>query len=163
MDNTENIMIQSLQVLADKTDALIQSQLQKASYDKTYNGIITAVKFDSNTKPTDGNYNKYTVKFNLIERDFIINDGQFHSVGERVKVHIPNNNTINKYVETNVDGSRALPVTIVYDNENDTITEVYNGDLQRKFALTIENKGTENEEVTQMIFPNGSVIELKGF
>lgn len=163
MDNTENIMIQSLQVLADKTDALIQSQLQKASYDKTYNGIITAVKFDSNTKPTDGNYNKYTVKFNLIERDFIINDGQFHSVGERVKVHIPNNNTINKYVETNVDGSRALPVTIVYDNENDTITEVYNGDLQRKFALTIENKGTEDESTKQMTFPDGSVVRFVGF
>lgn len=163
MDNTENIMIQSLQVLADKTDALIQSQLQKASYDKTYNGIITAVKFDSNTKPTDGNYNKYTVKFNLIERDFIINDGQFHSVGERVKVHIPNNNTINKYVETNVDGSRALPVTIVYDNENDTITEVYNGDLQRKFALTIENKGTEDESTKQMTFPDGSVVSFVGF
>ncbi len=103
------------------------------------------------------------MKFNLIERDFIINDGQIHSIGERVKVHIPNNDPMNKYVETNVDSSRALPVTIVYDNENDTITEIYNGNLQRKFTLTVENKGTENEEVTQMIFPNGSVMELKGF
>lgn len=164
MDNADNKGKKDVVgTLVQQIDSIVEARIQKAPYDKTYDGIITAVKFNKDTKETDSNYNKYTVKFNLIERDFIINDGGVHFVGERVKVHIPNNNTINKYVETNVDGSRALPVTIVYDNENDTITEVYNGDLQRKFALTIENKGTEDESTKQMTFPDGSVVSFVGF
>lgn len=163
MDNAENNGEGTLDYLMQQTDNLINIRLQTAPYDKTYDGIITAVKFNKDTKETDSNYNKYTVKFNLIERDFIINDGQFHSIGEWVKVHIPNNDPMNKYVETNVDSSRALPVTIIYDNENDTITEIYNGNLQRKFIITVENKGTENEEVTSMTFPDGQVVSFIGF
>ena len=164
MDNADNKGKNDVVgTLVQQIDSIVEARIQKAPYDKTYDGIITAVKFNKDTKETDNNYNKYTVKFNLIERDFIINDGQIHSVGERVKVHIPNNDPINKYVETNVDGSRALPVTIIYDNENDTITEIYNGNLQRKFTITVENKGTENEEVTSMTFPDGQVVSFVGF
>ena len=164
MDNADNKGKNDVVgTLVQQIDSIVEARIQKAPYDKTYDGIITAVKFNKDTKETDSNYNKYTVKFNLIERDFIINDGQFHSIGERVKVHIPNNDPMNKYVETNVDSSHILPVTIVYDNENDTITEIYNGNLQRKFTLAVENKGTENEEVTSMTFPDGRVISFVGF
>ena len=164
MDNADNKGKNDVVgTLVQQIDSIVEARIQKAPYDKTYDGIITAVKFNKDTKETDSNYNKYTVKFNLIERDFIINDGQIHSIGERVKVHIPNNDSVNKYIETNINSSRTLPVTIVYDNENDTITEIYNGNLQRKFTLTVENKGTENEEVTSMTFPDGRVISFVGF
>ena len=164
MDNADNKGKNDVVgTLVQQIDSIVEARIQTAPYDKTYDGIITAVKFNKDTKETDSNYNKYTVKFNLIERDFIINDGQIHCIGELVKVYIPNNDSVNKYVETNINSSRALPVTIIYDNENDTITEIYNGNLQRKFTLTVENKGTENEEVTSMTFPDGRVISFVGF
>ena len=164
MDNADNKGKNDVvETLVQQIDSIVEARVQIAPYDKTYDGIITAVKFNKDTKETDSNYNKYTVKFNLIERDFIINDGQIHCIGELVKVHIPNNDSVNKYVETNINSSRVLPVTIVYDNQNDTITEIYNGNLQRKFTLTVENKGTENEEVTSMTFPDGRVISFVGF
>ena len=164
MDNADNKGKKDVVgILAQQTDSIVEARIKTAPYDKTYDGIITAVKFNKNTKETDSNYNKYTVKFNLIERDFIINDGQIHSVGERVKVHIPNNDPLKKYVDNINNGKRILPVTIIYDNENDTITEIYNGDFERKFTLTVENKGTENEEVTSMTFPDGQVVNFVGF
>ena len=169
MDNADNKGKNDVVgTLVQQIDSIVEARIQTAPYDKTYDGIITAVKFNKDTKETDSNYNKYTVKFNLIERDFIINDGQIHCIGELVKVHIPNNDSVNKYVETNINSSRVLPVTIVYDNKNDTITEIYNGNLQRKFTLTVENKGTENEEVTSMTFPDGGeslwqIIQIQTF
>lgn len=164
MDNADNKGKKDVVgTLAQQIDGIVEARIRKAPYDKTYDGIITAVKFNKDTKETDSSYNKYTVKFNLTERDFTINDGQIHSVGERVKVHIPNNDSLKKYVDNINNGKRILPVTIIYDNENDTITEVYNGDFQRTFTLTIENKGTEDEEVTSMTFPDGQIINFVGF
>lgn len=164
MDNADNKGKKDvIGILAQQIDSIVEARIQKAPYDKTYDGIITAVKFNKDTKETDSNYNKYTVKFNLSERDFIIDDGQIHAVGERVKVHIPNNNTINKYVDNINNGKRIRPVTIVYDDNNDTITEIYKGDFERVFKLTVENKGSEEEEVTQMIFPDGYIVNFVGF
>ena len=118
MDNADNKGKKDVVgTLVQQIDSIVEARIQKAPYDKTYDGIITAVKFNKDTKETDSNYNKYTVKFNLIERDFIINDGQIHSIGERVKVHIPNNDPLKKYVDNINNGKRILPVTIIYDND----------------------------------------------
>ena len=160
----------------------MQAGVQQASFDTTYTGIITKVNFDENTKPTDKTYNNYAVKYNGVERNFYIKDGITHKVGEAVRVHVPKNNSTSRYVEAMNNTNGSHPYHIEYNDDDDTITELWCDDetaianyfekqepinedkiTQRVYTLVVENKGTENEEVTQMIFPDGSKMDIKGF
>ena len=154
-----------IQELARLTDGLITDRIKTAPYDQTFLGTIIAIKFNGKTDVTSADYNKYTVRFNTLERDFIINDGKFHVVGEKVYVHIPNNDLNKRYVETIYGGINTMshPQKMVYDNDKDTITEYWTDDLYRTFIITVKDKGTETEEVTKLTFPDGSVMDLEGF
>ena len=154
-----------LDILTRNTDKLITDRIKIAPYDQTFLGTIIAIKFNGKTDVTSADYNKYTVRFNTLERDFIINDGKFHVVGEKVYVHIPNNDLNKRYVETIYGGINTMshPQKMVYDNDKDTITEYWTDDLYRTFIITVKDKGTETEEVTKLTFPDGSVMDLEGF
>lgn len=151
--------------LARLTDGLITDRIQAAPYDQTFLGTIIAIKFNGETDVTSADYNKYTVRFNTLERDFIINDGKFHVVGEKVYVHIPNNDLNKRYVETIYGGINTMshPQKMVYNNDKDTVTEYWTDDLYRTFIITVKDKGAETEEVTKLTFPDGSVMDLEGF
>ena len=65
---------------------------------------------------------------------------------------------------------RIIPYKIVYDDENtkfiehrkiETNGKVY--EIKSEYKLTVENKGTDKEEVTKMTLPDGSVIEFEGW
>lgn len=154
-----------LDILTRNTDKLITDRIKTAPYDQTFLGTIITIKFNGETDVTSADYNKYTVRFNTLERDFIINDGKFHVVGEKVYVHIPNNDLNKRYVETIYGGINTMshPQKMVYDNDKDTITEYWTDDLYRTFIITVKDKGTETEEVTKLTFPDGSVMDLEGF
>lgn len=154
-----------LDILTRNTDKLITDRIKTAPYDQTFLGTIIAIKFNGETDITSADYNKYTVRFNTLERDFIINDGKFHVVGEKVYIHIPNNDLNKRYVETIYGGINTMshPQKMVYDNDKDTITEYWTDDLYRTFTITVKDKGTETEEVTKLTFPDGSVMDLEGF
>ena len=177
----DNANANAVDSLIDSIYKCMQTGVQQASFDTTYTGIITKVNFDENTKPTDKTYNNYAVKYNGVERNFYIKDGITHKVGEAVRVHVPKNNSTSRYVEV-INNNGSHPYHIEYNDDDDTITELWCNDktaianyfekqepidedkiTQRVFTLVVENKGTENEEVTQMIFPDGSKMELKGF
>lgn len=154
-----------IQELARLTDNLVKDRINSAPYNQTYIGTIIAVKFNGETDVKSADYNKYTVRFNTLERDFIINDGKFHVIGEKVYVHIPNNDLSKRYVETIYGGinTKSHPKKVVYNNDNDTITEYWTDDLYRTFIVTVEDKGTETEKVTKLTFPDGSIMDLEGF
>ena len=160
--NSSNPVAEAISKITSYTDKLVESRIKKATFDKTYTGIITEIKFETSTSPADDDYNKYSVRFNTIDRDFIIDDGKFHNVGERVLVHLPNNDLNKRFIETLNDIS-SHPLKIVYDDEKDEVTEYWNDTLSRTFIVTVENKGTEDESVTKLIFPDGSEMELEGF
>lgn len=156
------------EVLAVAVANIAKKEVDNAPYDKTYSGIISDVLFEPTTDIKDENFGKYKIRYGTgTEKTIKLNDGLVHEVGERVKVHIPENDRNRMYIEPIV--KRVIPSKIVYDNEKNSYTEYRkvetNGktyELESEYKLIIENKGND-QEVKKMIFPNGSVIEFEGW
>lgn len=58
------------------------------------------------------------------------------------------------------------PTTISYDKNTDTYTKtvIYDGKIHiYTYKLIVKNKGTDNEEVTALILPDGSQINFEGW
>ena len=156
------------EIMAQAVDSLVEQRISKAPYDKTYAGIISEVLFEPDTDIKDSKFGTYKVRYNNAEKTFKLNDGIVHEIGERVMVYVPENNPNRMYVEPVIN--RVVPYKIVYDNENDTFIEhrkiktnnkVY--EIESKYKLTVENKGTEQEEVTKMTLPDGTEIQFEGW
>ena len=156
------------EVLAVAVANIAKKEVDNAPYDKTYSGIISDVLFEPTTDIKDENFGKYKIRYGTgTEKTIKLNDGLVHEVGERVKVHVPENNRNRMYIEPLV--KRVVPYKIVYDDEKNSYTEYrkveINGktyELENEYKLIIENKGND-QEVKKMIFPNGSVIEFEGW
>lgn len=156
------------EVLAVAVANIAKKEVDNAPYDKTYSGIISDVLFEPTTDIKDENFGKYKIRYGTgTEKTIKLNDGLIHEVGERVKVHVPENDRNRMYIEPII--KRVVPSKIVYDNEKNSYTEYRkvetNGktyELESEYKLIIENKGND-QEVKKMIFPNGSVIEFEGW
>lgn len=156
------------EVLAVAVANIAKKEVDNAPYDKTYSGIISDVLFEPTTDIKDENFGKYKIRYGTgTEKTIKLNDGLVHEIGERVKVHVPENDRNRMYIEPIV--KRVVPSKIVYDNEKNSYTEYRkvetNGktyELESEYKLIIENKGND-QEVKKMIFPNGSVIEFEGW
>ncbi len=156
------------EVLAVAVANIAKKEVDNAPYDKTYSGIISDVLFEPTTDIKDKKFGQYKIRYGTgTEKTIKLNDGLVHEVGERVKVHVPENDRNRMYIEPIV--KRVIPSKIVYDNEKNSYTEYRkvetNGktyELESEYKLIIENKGND-QEVKKMIFPNGSVIEFEGW
>ena len=152
--------------LARTIDKLITTRDSISRYDKSYSGIISAILFEPDTDIKDVKFGTYKVRYGAgVEREIKLTDGIVHEIGERVNVVVPLNNPNRIIVEPTI--TQVIPYKIAYDNEKDTFTEYRkvetNGkvyELTSEYKLTVENKGTDNEEVTKMTLPNGCVIEF---
>lgn len=156
------------ELIAQVVDRLVNRRLKEAPFDKSYSGIISEVLFEPDTKPDDVKFGQYKVRYGNSEKIFKLNDGLVHEVGERVTVHIFENNPNRVDIKPTI--KRIVPYKITYDNETDTFVEYRkiktNGkiyELESEYKLTVENKGTDQEEVTKMILPDGSEIEFEGW
>ena len=156
------------EVLAVAVANIAKKEVDNAPYDKTYSGIISDVLFEPTTDIKDKKFGQYKIRYGTgTEKTIKLNDGLVHEIGERVKVHVPENDRNRMYIEPIV--KRVIPYKIVYDNEKNSYTEYRkvetNGktyELESEYKLIIENKGND-QEVKKMIFPNGSVIEFEGW
>ena len=192
------------ELLAREIDTVVKDRLAKSAIDRTYEATIVRVLFNKNTIKTDDNYNKYRVRYGNSEQDIIIDDGNAHSVNEKVYITAPCNNLGKKIIDFN---KNFYPYKLVYtdgittENLNingemkevtiDTITENWNViteyerdkatqviklddttklpkivsnffyPVQYKFA--VENKGSSDENVIAMIFPDGQLMEIENF
>lgn len=151
-------------LLAQQIDKVVNNRLDKAGFDKTYIGIISEVCFDENTATNNALYQKYKVFYNNSEQDVYIKDGLIHSVGDKLLVTLPMGKVKDKYVEML---TKNHPSKIVYNNETDEIIETWTNNLgkyvYRTYSLVIENKGTENELVKTLIYPDGTEMDLSEF
>lgn len=153
------------ELVAQVVDRLVDFKIKKAPFDKTYNGIISEVLFEPTTELKSSNFGTYKVRFNNMEKSFKLNDGIVHEIGERVTVHMPENNPNRIIVQPTV--MRIIPYKIMYDDDNDKFTEYRkiktNGktyELESEYKLTVKNKGEENEEVTKLTLPSGDEIKF---
>lgn len=157
------------EILAVAVANLTKKEVDNAPYDKTYSGIISDVLFEPTTDIKDKKFGQYKIRYGTgTEKTIKLNDGLVHEIGERVKVHVPENDRNRMYIEPLV--KRVIPYKIVYDDEKTSFIEhrkietngkVY--EIESEYKLTVENKGTEQEEVKKMTFPDGSVVEFEGW
>lgn len=157
------------EVMAQAVDRLVVQRINNAPYDKTYSGIISDILFEPDTDIKDEKFGQYKIRYGTgAEKNIKLNDGIVHEVGERVKVYVPENDRNRMFIEPTI--KRIVPYKIVYDDENtkfiehrkiETNGKVY--EIKSEYKLTVENKGTDKEEVTKMTLPDGSVIEFEGW
>lgn len=157
------------ETIAQVVDRLVNQRIKNAPYDKTYSGIISDVLFEPTTDIKDENFGKYKIRYGTgTEKTIKLNDGLVHEIGERVKVHVPENDRNRMYIEPLV--KRVIPYKIVYDDEKTSFIEhrkiETNGkayEIESEYKLVVKNKDTENEEVEKMIFPDGTEVVFEGW
>lgn len=157
------------ETIAQVVDRLVNQRIKTAPYDKTYSGIISNVLFEPTTNVKDEKFGQYKIRYGTgTEKTIKLNDGLVHEIGERVKVHVPENDRNRMYIEPLV--KRVIPYKIVYDDNKTSFIEhrkietngkVY--EIESEYKLIVKNKGTENEEVEKMIFPDGTEVVFEGW
>lgn len=152
---------------AQRSNGLSSNNINKADYDKTLIGFVSEKIVPEN--PKDDNDYKWRIQTNGAAYDIKPSACNITSVGQRVRLYVPNHSLKDKYAEV-IENSH--PSKVVYDDNKDTITETWglledetqdNSKTIRTYKLTIENKDSSNEEVTAITFPDGSVMKLEGF
>ena len=157
------------EIIAQAVDRLVKKEISQAPYDKTYSGIISDVLFEPNTDIKNEKFGQYKIRYGTgAEKNIKLNDGIVHEIGERVKVYVPEHDRNSMFIEQTIKST--TPYKIVYDDENtkfiehrkiETNGKVY--EIKSEYKLTVENKGTDKEEVTKMTLPDGSEILFEGW
>ena len=146
-------------------DDMSISRINKAGYDKTLIGFVSEKIVPE--EPKDENDFKWRIQTNGVAYDIKPSACNITSVGQRVRLYVPNHNLREKYAEVIEEGDYNHPTKVVYSDTEDTITETWaladNTETTKMYKLTIKNKNTSNEEVTAITFPDGSVMVLEGF
>ncbi len=96
--------------------------------------------------------------------NLIINN--YHSQKENIYIYMYP--SIHKcHFEVDEDVKDIFESTFSYMNINDKIIETWKNnvgtEVKREYKLTVENKGTDEELVKELIFPDGTVMDLKDF
>ena len=144
---------------------MANTRIKKADYDKTLIGFVSEKIVPEN--PKDANDYKWRIQTNGVAYDIKPSACNITSVGQRVRLYVPNHSLKDKYAEVIDEGEYNHPSKVVYNDTDNTITETYNlidNTVDTKiYKLTIKNEGSTNEEVTAITFPDGSIMTLEGF
>lgn len=166
---------------AKNAENLSSNRIKKADYDKTLIGFVSEKIIPAN--PKDAYDFKWRIQTNGTAYDVKPSACNITSVGQRVRLYIPNHDYYNKYAEVLTGDENTHPTKVVYSNgsptevtdsgtdkhtvTNDTITETWQNvdgtSYQTQYTIVVKDKGTIDENVEKMIFPDGSEMELEGF
>lgn len=150
---------------AKNAENLSSNRIKKADYDKTLIGFVSEKIVPEN--PKDDNDYKWRIQTNGVAYDIKPSACNITAVGQRVRLYVPNHSLKDKYAEVIDDGGYNHPTKVVFNDDDNTITETYNliDDTveTKKYTLTIINEGQSGEEVTAITFPDGSIMTLEGF
>lgn len=100
------------ETIYDWVDKLVTHRLKEALFDKSYSGVISDVLFEPNTPLDSSEFGKYKIKYGTSEKTIKLNDSLVHEIGERVNVHVYENNP-NHIVVTPII-NRVPPYKIKY-------------------------------------------------
>ena len=167
--NIQEIIDKKISKLSDEitmaSDNIASNNIRKADYDKTLIGFVSEKIVPEN--PKDDNDYKWRIQTNGVAYDIKPSACNITSVGQRVRLYVPNHSLKDKYAEVIDDGRYNHPTKAVFNDDDNTITETYNliDDTveTKKYTLTIINEGQSGEEVTAITFPDGSIMTLEGF
>lgn len=154
--------------LSNKTTILSTKITDHASFDKTYNGVVVDKYFDEKDSSKQLGW---VVAIDSTTYNITSDKCNISSVGQDVKVFIPNRDYSKMYAEVIDTTSEQYlynhPSKAVFDDNANTITETWaladGTQVDLVYTLTIENEGEDNEEVTNIEFPDGTNLSLEGF
>ena len=150
---------------AKNAENLSSNRINKADYDKTLIGFVSEKIVPEN--PKDDNDYKWRIQTNGVAYDIKPSACNITSGGQRVRLYVPNHSLKDKYAEVINETEYNHPTKVVFNDDDNTITETYNliDDTveTKKYTLTIINEGQSGEEVTAITFPDGSIMTLEGF
>lgn len=149
-------------VFAKQIDKIVEQRIAKAEFDKTYYGLISAVYFDNNTDKTSKEYQMYQISYNGYTQDVYIRDGIMHSRGDKIKITLPNGKYKDRYIEVLTQNDN--PINIELASDGNKIIKTQTDGTGKKTIVNEYNIIRDSDgNITQVIFPSGRIMNVKGF
>lgn len=152
MDVNE-IINKKISILSDKitiaSDDISSNNLRKADYDKTLIGWVSQ-KIVPET-PKDDNDFKWRIQTNGVAYDIKPSACNITSVGQRVRLYVPNHSYKDKYAEV-IDNADCTSIDIC----DDKITFTYSNSLTEEVTLTRDSQN----KITSFTY-YGKTMEVK--
>ena len=180
---------QSAYNTANKLGGFVSKNISQSPADHTYIGRVVDKETYKDAYSNQTLIKRWLVAANGKSYYVNVENADIKSVGQSVRLYIPNNNKDKAFAE--VINPATAPDKIVYtkDDKNydeykeygidkkrgvteddvviDTIVETWNladkTELTRVYIMTVINADTPDEEVTSMVCPDGKQIMLEGF
>ena len=180
---------QSAYNTANKLGGFVSKNISQSPADHTYIGRVVDKETYKDTYSNQTLIKRWLVASNGKSYYVNVENADIKSVGQSVRLYIPNNNKDKAFAE--VINPATAPDKIVYKENDkdyddykeygvdekrgitkddvvvDTIIETWNladkTELKRVYVMTVINGDTPDEEVTSLICPDGKQIMLEGF
>ena len=174
---------------ATKNGSYTSKNISQSPADHTYIGRVVDKETYKDTYSNQTLIKRWLVAANGKSYYVNVENADIKSVGQSVRLYIPNNNKDKAFAE--VINPATAPDKIVYKENDkdyddykeygvdekrgitkddvvvDTIIETWNladkTELKRVYVMTVINGDTPDEEVTSLICPDGKQIMLEGF
>lgn len=174
---------------ATKNGSYTSKNISQSPSDHTYIGRVVDKETYKDTYSNQTLIKRWLVAANGKSYYVNVENADIKSVGQSVRLYIPNNNKDKAFAE--VINPATAPDKIVYKENDkdyddykeygvdekrgitkddvvvDTIIETWNladkTELKRVYVMTVINGDTPDEEVTSLICPDGKQIMLEGF
>lgn len=155
--NIQEIIDKKISKLSDEitmaSDDIASNKIKKADYDKTLIGFVSEKIVPEN--PKDDNDYKWRIQTNGVAYDIKPSACNITSVGQRVRLYVPNHSMKDKYAEVidNIfDNKNLVQVTKVSDNE---VYSIYkspvNPNLLYKQTIKAEGSGNTRKNFSETI------------
>ena len=180
---------QSAYNTANKLSGFVSKNISQSPSDHTYIGRVVDKETYKDAYSNQTLIKRWLVAANGKSYYVNVENADIKSVGQSVRLYIPNNNKDKAFAE--VINPATAPDKIVYKENDkdyddykeygvdekrgitkndvvvDTIIETWNladkTELKRVYVMTVINGDTPDEEVTSLICPDGKQIMLEGF
>lgn len=103
---------------AKNAENLSSTRIKKADYDKTLIGFVSEKIVPEN--PKDANDYKWRIQTNGVAYDIKPSACNITSVGQRVRLYVPNHSLKDKYAEV-IDDTNDIPTEIIKVSSNEVI------------------------------------------
>lgn len=141
--NIEEMINKRINVLSDEitmaSDKIASNKINKADYDKTLIGFVSAKIVPEN--PKDDNDYKWRIQTNGVAYDIKPSSCNITSVGQRVRLYVPNHSMKDKYAEV-IDENSIVCTNLAINN--DKIIFSYNDNTSQEVAITRDS----NQRIT---------------
>lgn len=120
--NIQEIIDKKISKLSDEitmaSDNIASNKINKADYDKTLIGFVSEKIVPE--KPKDDNDYKWRIQTNGVAYDIKPSACNITSVGQRVRLYVPNHSMKDKYAEV-IDDTNDIPTEIIKVSSNEVI------------------------------------------